>query len=70
MPETELPLPNDDYAELRRTVNPLQESEYHGKEEFFFLLYCIAIGFPKRRLRFIIMHIIFPRLGWQKIDAG
>lgn len=46
MPETELPLPNDDYAELRRTVNPLQESEYHGVD-----LYMQTLAFIAEKVR-------------------
>jgi phage pi2 protein 07 len=45
VPETELLLSNDDYAELRRRVNPLQESEYNGVD-----LYMQTLAFIAKKL--------------------
>ena len=42
VPETELPLSNEDYIELRNTINPLQDSEYHGVDLYIQTLSLIA----------------------------
>lgn len=42
VPDTRIPLSNDEYTELSQTVNPLQDSEYHGVDLYLNTLAFIA----------------------------